>query len=132
MPVGAFAISDSSSKPAKIGEASANGPVRTTRRRSRQNQRPAMLMSTFQRYLLFQVPGWVLGAIILFAFRDHVLLVVESWEKMPSHAHGYVVVLVVAYFLWKKRPFVDTVPFSPSSTQSSLARRARVATYDRS
>lgn len=51
---------------------------------------------------------------ILFAFRDHVLLVVESWEKMPSHAHGYVVVLVVAYFLWKKRPFVDAVPFSPS------------------
>jgi len=51
---------------------------------------------------------------ILFAFREHVLLVVESWEKMPSHAHGYVVVLVVAYFLWKKRPFVDTVPFSPS------------------
>lgn len=53
---------------------------------------------------------------ILFAFREQILLVVESWEKMPSHAHGYVVVLVVAYFLWKKRPFIDAVPFSPSLT----------------
>lgn len=51
---------------------------------------------------------------ILFAFRDSVLLVIESWETMPSHAHGYVVVLVVAYFLWKKRPFIDAVSFSPS------------------
>jgi exosortase A len=51
---------------------------------------------------------------ILFAFRGDILLVIESWETMPSHAHGYVVVLVVAYFLWKKRPFIDAVPFSPS------------------
>lgn len=51
---------------------------------------------------------------IFFAFRDDIMLVIESWEKMPSHAHGYVVVLVVAYFLWKKRPFIDAVPFSPS------------------
>jgi membrane-bound ClpP family serine protease len=27
-------------------------------------------MTTFQRYLLFQVPGWVLAAIILFVFRE--------------------------------------------------------------
>ncbi len=27
-------------------------------------------MSTFQRYLLFQIPGWILGAIILFVFRE--------------------------------------------------------------
>lgn len=51
---------------------------------------------------------------ILVAFRDDVMLVIESWETMPSHAHGYVVVLVVAYFLWKKRPFIDAVPLSPS------------------
>ena len=51
---------------------------------------------------------------IFFAFRGDILLVIESWEKMPSHAHGYVVVLVVAYFLWKKLPFVDAVPFTPS------------------
>lgn len=51
---------------------------------------------------------------VLFAFRENVLLVVESWEKLPSHAHGYVVLLVVAYFFWKKLPFIDAVPFSPS------------------
>lgn len=51
---------------------------------------------------------------IFFAFRGDVLLVTESWEKMPSHAHGYVVVLVVIYFLWRKRPYIDVVPFSPS------------------
>jgi membrane protein implicated in regulation of membrane protease activity len=27
-------------------------------------------MTTFQRYLLFQIPGWILGAIILFVFRE--------------------------------------------------------------
>jgi membrane-bound ClpP family serine protease len=27
-------------------------------------------MTTFQRYLLFQIPGWTLGAIILFGFRE--------------------------------------------------------------
>lgn len=51
---------------------------------------------------------------VLFAFRENVLLVVESWEKLPSHAHGYVVLLVVAYFFWKKLPFIDAVSFSPS------------------
>lgn len=51
---------------------------------------------------------------IIFAFRENVLLVIESWEKLPSHAHGYVVLLVVAHFLWKKRPFIDAVSFSPS------------------
>lgn len=53
-------------------------------------------------------------AVILFVFREDVLLVVESWEKLPSHAHGYVVLLVVAFFSWKRMPFIHTVAFSPS------------------
>lgn len=52
--------------------------------------------------------------VILFSFRESILLVVESWDKLPSHAHGYVVLLIVGYFLWKKQAFINAVTFSPS------------------
>lgn len=62
--------------------------------------------------------AWVgLGLVwasVIFALREHVLLVVESWEKLPSHAHGYVVLAVVAYFSWKKRHILRRVSFAPS------------------
>lgn len=51
---------------------------------------------------------------IIAIFWDQVFLVVESWEKLPSHAHGYVVLAVVTYFVWKKREFLHSLPFSPS------------------
>lgn len=64
---------------------------------------------------------------ILLAFRGHVLLVVESWEKMPSHAHGYVVLLVAAYFVWQKRSFVAAVHFAPSAIGAGAFLLAAVA-----
>ena len=57
--------------------------------------------------------GLVWASVIL-ALRKHVLLVVESWEKLPSHAHGYVVLAVVAYFAWKKRHILRRISFAPS------------------
>ena len=40
---------------------------------------------------------------ILLAYRDQVALIVEAWRTLPSHAHGFVVLLVVAYLAWSKR-----------------------------
>lgn len=51
---------------------------------------------------------------IITIFWEQVYLVVESWEKLPSHAHGYVVLAVVAYFLWKKYPFLRSLTIVPS------------------
>ena len=51
---------------------------------------------------------------ILLAYREQVALVLESWETMPSHAHGYVVLLVVAYLVWGKRHTLAAIPQAPS------------------
>ena len=51
---------------------------------------------------------------ILFSFRTQVALVLEAWETLPSHAHGYVVLLVVAYLLWTKRTMLVGIGFKPS------------------
>ncbi|KAB2970196.1 exosortase A [Zoogloea sp.] len=53
-------------------------------------------------------------AAILLSFRPHVALVLEAWETLPSHAHGYVVLLVVAYLLWIKRAQLVQVKCRPS------------------
>ena len=65
-------------------------------------------------------PAWVFAvvvlvwAVILLSFRAHVALVLEAWETLPSHAHGYVVLLVVAYLLWTKRQPLQQVQCRPS------------------
>ncbi len=41
---------------------------------------------------------------ILFSFRTQVRMVIDAWGTLPSHEHGYVVLLVVAYLLWSKLP----------------------------
>lgn len=46
---------------------------------------------------------------ILLSFREHVAMVLHAWETLPSHAHGYVVLLVVGYLLWTKRPQLQDV-----------------------
>lgn len=51
---------------------------------------------------------------ILFIYRSQVALVVEAWETLPSHAHGYVVILVVAYLAWGKREVLAGTPLAPS------------------
>ena len=51
---------------------------------------------------------------ILVAYRSQVLLVLEAWETLPSHAHGYVVLLVVAYLAWGKRNVLAGTPLAPS------------------
>ncbi|MFZ4535393.1 exosortase A [Propionivibrio sp.] len=56
----------------------------------------------------------LLFVIILLAYRDQVSLVLQSWETMPSHAHGYVVLLVVAYLVWEKRGALAGVSQAPS------------------
>ena len=53
---------------------------------------------------------------ILLAYRDQVELIVEAWKTLPSHAHGFVVMLVVAYLTWGKRHRLADVPLSPSKT----------------
>jgi len=51
---------------------------------------------------------------ILFTYHSQVALVVEAWETLPSHAHGYVVLLVVAYLAWGKREALASTPIAPS------------------
>ncbi|NML24192.1 exosortase A [Zoogloea dura] len=65
-------------------------------------------------------PALTFGAVllvwcaILLSFRGHVALVLQAWETLPSHSHGYVVLLVVAYLLWTKRPQLQEVSCRPS------------------
>lgn len=51
---------------------------------------------------------------ILVAYRDQVALILKAWETLPSHAHGYVVLAVVAYLAWGKRQVLSGVPLTPS------------------
>lgn len=74
---------------------------------------PESKQGTLSRQMAWIALGLVWASVI-FALREHVLLVVESWEKLPSHAHGYVVLAVVAYFSWKKRHILRWVSFVPS------------------
>lgn len=53
-------------------------------------------------------------AAILFSFRQQVAMVLEAWDTLPSHEHGYVVLVVVAYLLWTKLPLVRGESCLPS------------------
>ena len=63
---------------------------------------------------------WLLTALawvgILIAYRDQVALIVEAWTTLPSHAHGSVVLVVVAYLAWTKRRRLAEAPLAPSMT----------------
>ena len=56
----------------------------------------------------------VVWSAILISFRAHVAMVLEAWETLPSHAHGYVVLLIVGYLLWNKRPQLQGLACRPS------------------
>lgn len=65
--------------------------------------------------------GWLAAGLvlavwsaILISFRSHVAMVLEAWETLPSHAHGYVVLLIVGYLLWNKRPQLQGLACRPS------------------
>lgn len=65
--------------------------------------------------------GWLAAGLvlavwsaILISFRPHVAMVLLAWETLPSHAHGYVVVLIVGYLLWNKRPQLRGLACRPS------------------
>ena len=51
---------------------------------------------------------------ILLAYRSQVALIVDAWENLPSHAHGYVVLLVVGYLAWGKRAALAGICLKPS------------------
>lgn len=51
---------------------------------------------------------------ILLAYNDQVALIVTAWRTLPSHAHGSVVLLVVAYLVWAKRRRLAATPLTPS------------------
>ena len=53
-------------------------------------------------------------AVLLFVFRPYVEMVLVAWETLPSHAHGYIVLLVVAYLLWTKRQYLAVTVCRPS------------------
>lgn len=55
--------------------------------------------------------GWLA---ILLSFRTYVAMVLEAWETLPSHAHGYVVLVIVAYLLWGKRAALQQLAVRPS------------------
>ena len=57
------------------------------------------------------VAAW---AALLFVFRPYVEMVLVAWETLPSHAHGYIVLLVVAYLLWTKRQHLAASVCRPS------------------
>lgn len=63
--------------------------------------------------LALLVVALVWGA-ILFAFREQAMLVRQAWDTLPSHEHGYVVLVVVAYLLWTKLPAVKGEAVAPS------------------
>ncbi|MDD3352546.1 exosortase A [Zoogloea sp.] len=75
------------------------------------NKLPSALISPSGAVALAVLLAWVA---ILLSFARHVALVLEAWETLPSHSHGYVVLLVVAYFLWMKRPLLAELNFAPS------------------
>lgn len=56
----------------------------------------------------------VAWAAILFSFRAQVAMMLEAWETLPSHEHGHVVLVVVAYLLWTKLPALKGAFCSPS------------------
>ena len=62
--------------------------------------------------------AWLVTALVwislLIAYRSQVALIVEAWETLPSHAHGYVVLAVVAYLAWGKRTALSVVSLKPS------------------
>jgi len=64
--------------------------------------------------------AWSLTALVwlsvLIAYRHQVALIVEAWETLPSHAHGYVVLAVVAVLVWGKRTALAGVSLKPSGT----------------
>lgn len=80
------------------------------------------------RRLAWAAVGAAWGA-ILFAYRDQVALIVEAWETLPSHAHGYVVMLVVAYLAWGKRELLRGAPFAPSKAGFAAALVAGLAGF---
>lgn len=57
------------------------------------------------------VAAW---GVLLFVFRPYVEMVLVAWETLPSHAHGYIVLLVVAYLLWTKRQHLAATVCRPS------------------
>lgn len=72
----------------------------------------------YQRFKNTYISGLIalltVWCVILFSFRHQVALILEAWETLPSHAHGYVVLLVSVYFLWLRRSFLLNVPWIPS------------------
>lgn len=65
--------------------------------------------------------------VILFAFREQLALVVTAWDTLPSHAHGYVVLLIVAYLAWTKRTQLGCTPLFPSYIGLALFSLAALA-----
>lgn len=64
---------------------------------------------------------------ILLAYHEQVALVLQSWETMPSHAHGYVVLVVVTYFVWGKRHALASLPQVPSGMGLAALAVAAIA-----
>lgn len=63
--------------------------------------------------LALLVVALVWGAILV-AFREQAMLVRQAWDTLPSHEHGYVVLVVVAYLLWTKLPLLRGEAAVPS------------------
>lgn len=61
---------------------------------------------------------WLATALLWIAIlatnHSQVALIVEAWQTLPSHAHGSVVLLVVAYLVWTKRKVLAGIPLTPS------------------
>lgn len=57
----------------------------------------------------------VVWTLLLLVFRPYVEMVLVAWETLPSHAHGYIVLAVVAYLFWTKWPHLAAIAYRPSA-----------------
>ncbi len=51
---------------------------------------------------------------LVFWYRDTFMAMVEIWDRSDTFAHGFVIAPISAWLIWRRRHFIDYLPFAPS------------------
>lgn len=51
---------------------------------------------------------------LIFWYRDTFMAMVEIWDRSDTFAHGFVIAPISAWLIWRRRHFIDYLPFAPS------------------
>ncbi len=51
---------------------------------------------------------------LVFWYRDTFMAMVEIWDRSETFAHGFVIAPISAWLIWRRRHFIDYLPFAPS------------------